>query len=274
MATAPERSASASQRGRPLSTINDSERLRWVRLPQQQRLTTDGGAIEDQLGDSAEWVGAVYRFPGVEGDQGLVCPLPNTLLVRISEAASDAEAEKHFSDLGLEEDEARSRYLAPFRYLRVQNPKEVNAYELLDRLKQRSDLFSEVRLETMPMVVPSTASPNDPLLPQQWGVHQVQAPSAWEIIRGDASTVICILDEGCDLTHPDLRFGDPGINLGTMLPDGRPTGNHGTACAGIAAAVVDNNAGIAGMAGALLDPSLGFPELDRCRMCSRYPLCG
>jgi Subtilase family/FG-GAP-like repeat len=249
VATARDRSASASQRGRPLSTVNDSERLRWVRLPQQRSLTTDGGAIEDQLGDTAEWVGAVYRFPGVEGDQGLICPLPNILLVRISEAATEAEAEKHFSDLGLEEDEARSRSVAPFRYLRVQNPKEANAYELLDRLKQRSDLFSEVRLETMPMVVPSTASPNDPLLPQQWGVHQVQAPSAWEIIRGDASIVICILDEGCDLTHPDLRFSDPGINLGTMLPDGRPTGNHGTACAGIAAAVVDNNAGIAGMAG-------------------------
>src|SRR4051812_37338738 len=52
--------------------------------------------------------------------------------------------------------------------------------------------------------------------------------------------LICILDEGCDLGHPDLKFEAAGINLGSMSGDGSPTGDHGTACAGIAAAIVDN----------------------------------
>jgi hypothetical protein len=62
--------------------------------------------------------------------------------------------------------------------------------------------------------------------------------------------LICILDEGCDLGHPDLKFEAAGINLGSMSGDGSPTGDHRTACAGIAAAIVDNALGVAGMAGA------------------------
>jgi len=59
-----------------------------------------------------------------------------------------------------------------------------------------------------------------------------------------------VLDTGCDLTHPDLvPFASPGIRLDTMGPDGSPTGDHGTACAGIVAARFNNALGVAGLAG-------------------------
>lgn len=50
-------------------------------------------------------------------------------------------------------------------------------------------------------------------------------------------------------------FAGTGINLGTMSGDGSPTGPlgfrpHGTACAGIVAATINNGAGVAGVAGA------------------------
>jgi subtilisin family serine protease len=86
-------------------------------------------------------------------------------------------------------------------------------------------------------------------------MEQINAGGAghtgWNIERGDAGVIICVLDEGCDLTHPDLTFtpAPSGINLGTMMPDGSPTGNHGTACAGIAAASTNNTEGVAGVAG-------------------------
>jgi subtilisin family serine protease len=80
---------------------------------------------------------------------------------------------------------------------------------------------------------------------------QIQAPAGWNITTGSSSVVVCILDMGCDLTHPDLesQFSTPGINLHTMMPDGSPTGHHGTACAGIVAAVFNNTLGVAGLAG-------------------------
>jgi subtilisin family serine protease len=236
---------------RSMSRINDSDHLRWVRLQPPLALPTAAGDLLARLTEQAEWIGAVYRVPGLEGYEGQVCPFPHVLLIRPGQGASAADFEQRMADRALVEDEARSRYTAPFRYFLVSDPSQQNAYELRDELlRDEGDLVQDVRLETMPMLIPTTATPNDPLFSQQWGVQRIDAPTAWDTTTGDTSVVMCILDEGCDLTHPDLQFSEPGINLGTMQPDGRPTGNHGTACAGIAAAVVGNLTGVAGVAGA------------------------
>jgi hypothetical protein len=236
---------------RPMSQINDSDRLRWVRLQPPRALPTAAAEVQAQLTEQVEWIGAVYRVSGLAGYEGLVCPLPHVLLIRPGQGASDTDFKQRMAARGLIEDEARSTYTAPFRYFLLSEPSQQNAYELRDVLLQdEGDLVQDVRFETMPMLVPTTLTPNDPLFPQQWGVQRIDAPTAWDTTTGDASLVVCILDTGCDLTHPDLRFSDPGINLGTMQPDGRPTGDHGTACAGIAAAVIGNNTGVAGVAGA------------------------
>jgi subtilisin family serine protease len=243
---------------RPMSQINDSDQLRWVRLQSPRALPTAAADMQAQLGERVEWIGAVYRVSGVAGYEGLVSPLPHVLLIRPEEGASDTDFMQRMAARGLVEDEARSTYTAPFRYFLISEPSQQNAYELRDVLRDEVDLVEDVRFETMPMLVPTTLTPNDPLFSQQWGVQRIDASTAWDTTTGDASLVVCILDEGCDLTHPDLRFSDPGINLGTMQPDGRPTGNHGTACAGIAAAVLGNNTGVAGVAGACAILPLAF----------------
>jgi subtilisin family serine protease len=67
--------------------------------------------------------------------------------------------------------------------------------------------------------------------------------------------VICVLDTGCDLGHPDLDFVNDGINLGDPAANGGPiagpttAAGHGTWCAGIAAATIHNATGVAGVAG-------------------------
>jgi len=248
---------------RPMSRINDSNHLRWVRLQSPRALPTAAADIQAQLTGQAEWIGAVYRVSGLEGYEGLVCPLPHVLLIRPGQGASGSAFEQRMAGHGLIEDEARSTYTAPFRYFLVREPSQQNSYELRDVLRDEGDLVQDVRFETMPMLVPTTVTPNDPLFSQQWGVQRIDAPTAWDTTTGDASVVVCILDRGCDLTHPDLRFSDPGINLGTMQPDGRPVGTdrdsaHGTACAGIAAAVIGNNTGVVGVAGSCLILPLAF----------------
>jgi hypothetical protein len=75
--------------------------------------------------------------------------------------------------------------------------------------------------------------------------------SAWGISTGSSTLKVAILDEGVDLVHPDLVAnllpGFDGTGLGS---NGGPSGNdaHGTACAGIVAAVGNNNTGLAGVA--------------------------
>ena len=73
----------------------------------------------------------------------------------------------------------------------------------------------------------------------------------WTISTGSASIKVAILDEGVDLTHPDLLANMlSGYDATGLGSGGGPSGDdaHGTACAGIVAAVAENNLGVAGVA--------------------------
>lgn len=81
--------------------------------------------------------------------------------------------------------------------------------------------------------------PNDPQFAQQWGLNNpgggagqfsladadVDAPEAWDVSQGSASTVIAIIDTGIDLDHPDLDakiWQNPVEGPGDVNHDGRP----------------------------------------------------
>ena len=49
-----------------------------------------------------------------------------------------------------------------------------------------------------------SVTPNDPLFDQQWWLHQVSAPQAWELTTGSSKVVVNVNDSGIDYTHPDL----------------------------------------------------------------------
>jgi len=117
------------------------------------------------------------------------------------------------------------------------------------------------------MFTPSVSS-NDPFFFRQWALQNTGIPQqfngtpgadmkvteAWEISRGSALIRVAILDSGVDTLHPDL-LGNllPGFDATEQGTNGHPGMNyssdaHGTACAGIVAAVADNGIGIAGVA--------------------------
>ncbi len=122
--------------------------------------------------------------------------------------------------------------------------------------------------------------PNDPFYSQQSYLPQIKASQAWDILQGDSTVIVSIMDSGVDWDHPDLA-ANIWINKNEVL-DGRDNdGNgkiddirgwdwvtgisdvapgedgdiadndpmdfdgHGTHLAGIVAAVTNNNTGIA-----------------------------
>lgn len=101
-------------------------------------------------------------------------------------------------------------------------------------------------------------TPNDPDWPLQWGPVSISAPDAWDIEQGSSDIILTIIDTGIDYNHPDLNDQFTGLKgrntyLGTddPMPDtfmAWPGEDHGTYCAGIAAAEIDNLTGIAGLA--------------------------
>lgn len=118
-------------------------------------------------------------------------------------------------------------------------------------------------------VVPSTQS-NDPLYTRQWAINNtgssqqysgtpnadMRVEGAWSISGGSPDIHIGVMDSGVDTLHPDLIPNLlPGFDANSDSIDtkGYPTPNfdedgHGTCCAGICAAAMDNAEGIAGVA--------------------------
>src|SRR5690606_34949895 len=60
---------------------------------------------------------------------------------------------------------------------------------------------------------------------------------------------VAVIDQSVELGHPDLLLHPNSLNASNDLPDGSPVGNHGTPCAGIIRARMDNAQGLAGVAG-------------------------
>lgn len=115
---------------------------------------------------------------------------------------------------------------------------------------------------------------SEPLYSQQWGLRAINLPQLWAQEKTDETRpVIAILDTGVDINHPDLAaniwtnereadgadYEDDDNNgfvddlhgwdfiAGTaIIGNGMDRNGHGTHCAGIAAAVGDNNIGITG----------------------------
>ena len=97
-------------------------------------------------------------------------------------------------------------------------------------------------------------TPNDTYYSSQWGPADVYANVAWDTTTGSGSVIVAIIDTGVLYTHPDLQAniwtasdGTHGYDFVNSDNDPIDDNGHGTHCAGIVAAVIDNGLGVAGM---------------------------
>ncbi len=107
--------------------------------------------------------------------------------------------------------------------------------------------------------------PNDPLFNLQWHLRNtgsiagslvnedVNAVDVWDTIKG-TGVAIAIVDDGLQYTHPDLAAhyrADLSFDYNGNDPDPAPSpssDHHGTAVAGVAAAIQGNSLGVSGVA--------------------------
>lgn len=140
---------------------------------------------------------------------------------------------------------------------------------------------------------PSLQEPNDPQFANMLHLQRVELPSAWDLVTAEhGSITIAIVDAGTDWRHDDLignvwanpnetdnNADDDGngrvddlrgwnfannSNDPTGLSNTPSNGRHGTIVAGIAAAVTNNQRGIAGASwnGKFIPVNAGCPNTD------------
>jgi hypothetical protein len=217
-----------------------------------------------------DWIGPVYKLSGTVGPKAFVCPVPYSLLIRPAWEPEGETPDNLTSLTGklrewkLKEVPDEWKYGSGHWYTEPCIDCEQSVYALhreLNSLPNKA-LVKSASFEIMPMVVSAAShTPSDPYYgSHQWNMRQIHAEDAWDISRG-SGVKVCILDYGFDLNHPDLapRFqNDKGIQLDdpTQNGTGDPTSwnGHGTACAGILGASMDNRdargnpVGVAGLA--------------------------
>lgn len=123
-------------------------------------------------------------------------------------------------------------------------------------------------------------TPNDPLFGDQWYLHTISAPSAWDVTTGSSEVIVAVLDTGLDLDHEDIAAnlwtnseevagngidddkngyiddihgwdfvgGDGDPSAGPMSSSSSEAIAHGTLIAGEIGAVGNNGLGVTGVA--------------------------
>lgn len=107
-------------------------------------------------------------------------------------------------------------------------------------------------------VVRASVVSNDTLANRQLHLPSIRSAEANDILLAAGAltqeVVIAVIDTGVQLNHPDLLAnlwkdaeGVSGINVVNNNATANDDNGHGTHCAGLAAAVTNNNAGVAGV---------------------------
>ncbi|MFC5467124.1 S8 family peptidase [Cohnella suwonensis] len=91
--------------------------------------------------------------------------------------------------------------------------------------------------------------PNDTFYSEyQWNLPEIATVNGWNVTKGSKDVVVAVLDTGVQSDHPDLKERIvEGVNI--VDPSAPPEDDvgHGTHVAGIIAAEINNNEGVAGM---------------------------
>lgn len=126
--------------------------------------------------------------------------------------------------------------------------------------------FSLPKLQGFQTQSLSPVQPNDPNYGLQWNIKSSKVDQAWSLVDSNPDLTVAVIDSGVDPNHPDLfdnllplediQNEEKGVDIyrnpftSEVINFGGKDGNgHGTHVTGIIAASLNNNIGVAGVAG-------------------------
>ncbi|MEM7554851.1 MAG: S8 family serine peptidase [Cyanobacteria bacterium P01_A01_bin.84] len=216
----------------------------------------------------------VYKL---KDNPGTFVYLGDQITVEFLEQQGDARINSIATQFGLLRHKQVAGLANTFVFLTSQQATE-NPIKIANRLMGLDEVLvaePNVFVHTQPYY-----KPRDPLYSRQWYLahnggnflatgSDIAVEKAWDITRGNRSTVVAVVDDSFDLNHPDFQgkgkiVAPKDFKERDFLPSPgeKDAASHGTACAGIALAE-ENGEGIVGVApGCSLMPIRSTGYLD------------
>lgn len=213
-------------------------------------------------------LGAIKGMTGIESANymvrynGLLAGYTNEFIVRVAQGVSPEDFQ-NFMKKNLVTVVRQNEFNDRQFVLAISKNSRYSLFDMVDRFHE-SKL---VEYAEPNMLVPNALQdvPNDPLWSQQWNLNNtgqiggttyadINLLNAWTITSGREETIVAVIDSGVDLDHPDLSANIlPGYDAIGLDNDANPNlsfngSHHGTAVAGVIAAVRDNGIGLSGVA--------------------------
>lgn len=202
-----------------------------------------------------------HMYSSDDSPDGALIPI-GTMTIQFSPDLKKTKREEILKEHGLEIEKELDYlphgYIAKLTSASTKNPLKIA--QILQ--SQKGILVAEPDLS---FKVSYNFIPNDTLYRNQWHLNNtgnstglmagadVRAEAAWDHTLGSRDIIICVMDDGFDLLHPDFNvpgkivapkdFGDNDFDPSPVSS----SDNHGTACAGVAIAE-QNGSGVVGLA--------------------------
>lgn len=214
-----------------------------------RRGATDEVAVPAAPDLRGRWSRVELTYPG----RGAVSALVDETAIVTLEPSARADVEGALADAGVE---LVKPLMAEAGLYLVRDTIGGDGVDAAVRLGAAASRARGVRqaIPNLYLRVKSTGAftPNDTRFGGQWFFENLGMTDAWGLWQGAASDTIVVVDTGCDMTHPDLAAKmDAGLDVIDDDTDPSPVvtenvAEHGTACAGLSAAITDNAEGVAG----------------------------
>jgi len=250
-----------STTGRPVDNVRHVARVRAENI---DVFAVPPGELDSTMTDlrNAPATSVVTHTYTMEGDPNVLVPT-GAITVQFKPGVPDEQREAILAKHGLEIVRDLD-FLANGYTVRLTTSSTENPLKIAAKLQKEATIataepdFSFQRALKMSV-------PTDTEYPQQWHLRNrgdqlglvagadCKAEGAWEITLGTRNIVVCVIDDGFDVAHPDFASSGKIVSprdFGQNDTDPNPvasTDNHGTSCAGVA--IADRNGtGVVGLA--------------------------
>ncbi|MEM7580153.1 MAG: S8 family serine peptidase, partial [Cyanobacteria bacterium P01_A01_bin.80] len=219
----------------------------------------ESAMLEARASDAIAFASHVYHF---KDNPGTSVYLGDQIAIEFLDSSTDAHISYIAERFGLVRHKQVMGLANTFVFLTGKQATE-NPIKIANRLMGLDEVL--VAEPNVFVNVQPYYKPREPLYSRQWylnhnGGHflamgsDISVEKAWDITRGNRSTVVAVVDDSFDLNHPDFQGKGKIVAPKDLkdqdflpLPEEKDQASHGTSCAGIAIAE-ENGEGIAGVA--------------------------